>query len=107
VLYELGRQPRFARDWLIRYQDRVMMGKDIWAPEEYPVYFRVFETADEYFDYYRKRHAFWKMYGLDLPDPVLRKIYYGNALKAILRIDRSLFAAGSKLRLPDGDAAPP
>ncbi|MEP7132367.1 MAG: amidohydrolase family protein, partial [Acidobacteriota bacterium] len=65
VLAELGRQPRFAREWFIRYQDRVMMGKDTWAPDEYPVYFRVLETADEYFDYYRKRHAFWKMYGLD------------------------------------------
>lgn len=94
VLYELGRQPRFARDWLIRYQDRVMMGKDIWAPEEYPVYFRVFETADEYFDYYRKRHAFWKMYGLDLPDEVLRKIYYKNALEVIPGIDPALFPAG-------------
>ena len=36
VLYELGRQPRFAREWLIRYQDRVMFGKDTWAPSEYP-----------------------------------------------------------------------
>jgi uncharacterized protein len=91
VLYELGRQPRFARDWMIKYQDRVMMGKDIWEPTEYWVYFRVFETNDEYFDYYRKRHAFWKMYGLDLPDEVLRKVYYKNALKIIPGIDRSLF----------------
>lgn len=91
VLYELGRQPRFARDWMIKYQDRVMMGKDIWEPKEYWVYFRVFETNDEYFDYYRKRHAFWKMYGLDLPDEVLRKVYYKNALKIVPGIDRSLF----------------
>ena len=91
VLAELGRQPRFAREWLIRYQDRVMFGKDTWAPEEYPVYFRVLETADEYFDYYRKRHAFWKMYGLDLPDDVLKKIYYGNALRVIPGIDASMF----------------
>jgi uncharacterized protein len=91
VLAELGRQPRAARQFLIRYQDRVMFGKDSWAPEEYPVYFRVFETADEYFDYYRKRHAFWKMYGLDLPDEVLRKVYYGNALRMIPGIDRSAF----------------
>jgi uncharacterized protein len=81
VLHELGRQPRAARAFLIRYQDRVLMGKDIWNPEEYATYFRVLETEDEYFDYYRKRHAFWKMYGLGLPDPVLKKIYYENALK--------------------------
>lgn len=91
VLAELGRQPRFARQWLIKYQDRVMFGKDIWAPEEYHVYFRVLETADEYFDYYRKRHAFWNMYGLDLPDEVLKKIYYKNALKVIPGLDMSLF----------------
>lgn len=91
VLAELGRQPRFARQWLIKYQDRVCFGKDSWNPEEYYVYFRVLETADEYFDYYRKRHAFWKMYGLDLPDEVLKKLYYKNALKIIPNIDPAPF----------------
>ncbi len=91
VLAELGRQPRFARAWLIRYQDRVLFGKDSWRPEEYPVYFRVLETADDYFDYYRRRHAFWKIYGLDLPDEVLQKIYFRNALRILPGIDRSLF----------------
>lgn len=91
VLHELGRQPRAARAFLIRYQDRVLMGKDIWNADEYATYFRVLETEDEYFDYYRKRHAFWKMYGLGLPDDVLRKIYYRNALKLIPAIDRSAF----------------
>ncbi|HET7451187.1 MAG TPA: amidohydrolase family protein [Thermoanaerobaculia bacterium] len=91
VLAELGRQPRFARQWFIRYQDRVMFGKDIWEPSEYLVYFRVLETDDEYFDYYRKRHAFWKMYGMNLPDEVLRKLYYANALKVIPGIDPSPF----------------
>lgn len=91
VLAELGRQPRFARKFFIKYQDRLMFGKDTWQPEEYHVYFRVLETADEYFDYYRKRHAFWKMYGLNLPDEVLKKLYYKNALKVVPGIDRSLF----------------
>ncbi|NNG17669.1 MAG: amidohydrolase family protein [Gemmatimonadales bacterium] len=91
VLAELGRQPKFARQWFIRYQDRVLFGKDAWAPDEYPVYFRTLETADEYFDYYRKRHAFWKLYGLDLPDVVLKKLYYQNALRIIPGIDRTLF----------------
>jgi hypothetical protein len=91
VLAELGRQPRFAREWFIKYQDRIMFGKDSWNPEEYYVYFRVLETADEYFDYYRKRHAFWKMYGMNLPDEVLKKIYYKNALRIIPGIDKSLF----------------
>lgn len=91
VLAELGRQPRFARDWFVRYQDRVLFGKDTWAAEEYPVYFRVLETSDEYFDYYRKRHAFWKMYGLALPDDVLKKLYYKNALRLIPGLDRTGF----------------
>lgn len=91
VLAELGRQPRFAREWLTRYQDRVMFGKDSYAPEEYPYYFRVLETADDYFPYYRRRHAFWKLYGLDLPDEVLRKLYYGNALRIIPGLDRARF----------------
>jgi predicted TIM-barrel fold metal-dependent hydrolase len=91
VLAELGRQPQFAREFMIRYQDRVMMGKDTYKKEEYYTYFRVLETDDEYFDYYRKRHAHWKMYGLALPDSVLRKVYFENALKVIPGIDKSLF----------------
>ncbi len=91
VLAEIGRQPRHAREWFLKYQDRVMFGKDSWAPEEYLVYFRVLETHDEYFDYYRKRHAFWKMYGLGLPDDVLKKLYYKNALRVIPGIEASGF----------------
>ncbi len=91
VLAELGRQPRFARAWMIQYQDRVMFGKDTYKKEEYHTYFRVLETADEYFDYYRKRHAHWKMYGLDLPDSVLRKVYYKNALGVIPGLHTDLF----------------
>ena len=91
VLAELGRQPRAGRAFFEKYQDRVMFGKDSWAADEYLVYFRVLETDDEYFDYYRKRHAFWKMYGLALPDEVLKKIYYKNALKVIPGIDPKAF----------------
>jgi predicted TIM-barrel fold metal-dependent hydrolase len=92
VLAELGRQPRYARVWCIRYQDRVVFGKDTWIPSEYYTYFRVLETADDYFPYYRRRHAFWAMYGLDLPDEVLKKLYYKNALRIIPGLDSSGFA---------------
>jgi hypothetical protein len=71
-----------------------MFGKDSWAPAEYPPYFRVLETRDDYFKYYRRRHAFWKLYGLDLPDEVLRKLYYENALRVVPKLDRSRFPAG-------------
>jgi predicted TIM-barrel fold metal-dependent hydrolase len=91
VLYELGRQPRAAHEFLVKYQDRVLFGKDSFAPDEYPYFWRTFETADEYFDYYRDYHAFWKLYGLALPDAVLRKLYYQNALKLIPGLPRTGF----------------
>jgi uncharacterized protein len=81
VLYDIGRQPRAARDFFIRYQDRILFGKDSFQPGEYPYFWRVFETQDDYFDYYRPYHAFWKLYGIDLPDDVLKKLYFGNALR--------------------------
>ena len=81
VLYDIGRQPHAAHDFFVKYQDRIMFGKDSFQPEEYPYYWRVFETRDEYFDYYRHYHAFWKLYGINLPDAVLRKVYYQNAMK--------------------------
>jgi len=81
VLYDIGRQPRVARAFFVKYQDRILFGKDSFQPQEYPYYWRVFETRDDYFDYYRDYHAFWKLYGIDLPDEVLKKVYYQNALR--------------------------
>ena len=91
VIAELGRQPKTARQFFIDYQDRIMFGKDSYNKEEFYTYFRVLESDDEYFSYFRKRHAFWKMYGLNLPDNVLKKVYYENALKLFPSIDKSLF----------------
>src|SRR6202162_2499101 len=81
VLYDIGRQPRASHDFFVTVQDRILFGKDSYQPEEYPYYWRVFETLDDYFDYYRGYHAFWKLYGIDLPDAVLKKVYFANALK--------------------------
>jgi predicted TIM-barrel fold metal-dependent hydrolase len=83
ILYDLGRQPRSAHDFFLKYQDRILFGKDSFQPDEYPYYWRTFETADEYFDYYRDYHAFWKLYGMNLPDEVLKKLYYANALEVV------------------------
>ncbi len=63
IIAELGRQPKFAKKFFEKYQDRILFGKDSWKPEEFPTYFRVLETADEYFPYHKKYHAFWAMYG--------------------------------------------
>jgi len=81
ILYDLARQPRTANAFFVKYQDRILFGKDTYAPSEFPYYWRVLETNDEYFDYYRDYHAFWKLYGMGLPDGVLRKVYYQNALR--------------------------
>ncbi|MHA4809355.1 amidohydrolase family protein [Flavitalea flava] len=91
IIAELGRQPRQARDFFIKYQDRILFGKDSWVPSEYNTYFRVLETADEYFPYHKKYHAFWRMYGLALPDEVLKKVYYKNALRILPGMDKVAF----------------
>src|SRR5499426_2681781 len=95
VLAELGRQPYSAHDFLVKYQDRVLMGKDIYDVNEYKWYFRALETRDEYFEYYRKRHAFWRIYGFQVPDEVLKKIYYGNAMKLVPGLEQQWNAAGN------------
>ena len=92
VIAELGRQPKNAHNFFVKYQDRILFGKDSWKPEEFPTYFRVLETDDEYFPYYKKYHAFWAMYGLDLPDDVLKKVYYKNAMKLLPGLDKALFS---------------
>lgn len=91
VIAELGRQPRMAKQFFESHQDRILFGKDSWVPSEYVTYFRVLETADEYFPYHKKYHAFWRMYGMGLSDEVLKKVYYKNALKIIPGIDSSWF----------------
>ncbi len=79
---ELGRQPYTARKFFLKYQDRIMFGTDT-APdrEAYRMYYRFLETDDEYFDCASGHHrqGFWMIYGLFLPDDVLKKIYHENA----------------------------
>jgi predicted TIM-barrel fold metal-dependent hydrolase len=78
---ELGRQPRRAREFFLKYQDRIMFGTDNGMDEEmYRNHFRWLETADEYFDYWGyPGQGRWKIYGMELPDTVLEKIYHLNA----------------------------
>jgi uncharacterized protein len=80
---ELGRQPRRARKFFLDYQDRIMFGTDS-EPEEqmYANYFRWLETADEYFPYWGyPGQGRWNIYGMELPDGVLEKVYHKNAEK--------------------------
>ena len=91
IIAELGRQPIAANKFFAKYQDRILFGKDSWEPDEYTTYFRVLETKDEYFPYHKKYHAFWSMYGMGLPDEILKKIYYKNALRLLPSLDKTLF----------------
>lgn len=85
---ELGRQPYTAREFFIRYADRILFGTDLVPEEEmYQLHFRFLETSDEYFDYpsHASRQGRWKIYGIDLPDDVLSKVYRENAMRFIIR----------------------
>ncbi|MBZ5542541.1 MAG: amidohydrolase [Acidobacteriia bacterium] len=92
---ELGRQPRTARKFFDKYQDRILFGTDavpppqglatpqqVFCDELYEIYFRFLETEDEYFDYAPAPippQGRWRIYGVGLPDSILQKVYYANA----------------------------
>jgi len=78
--YELGRQPRAARQFLVRYRDRVMFGTDMGMEQRmYEGWWRLLETADEYLP----GRIWWPYYGLELPDNMLKSLYRENALKLL------------------------
>lgn len=108
---ELGRQPRAARQFLIRYADRLMFGTDgPWPEQRLRIYWRFFETLDESFDYSEKvppPQGFWKIYGIDLPNDVLKKLYHKNAAKLIPgiseRVEKFRTTTNSRLRRNTSD----
>jgi predicted TIM-barrel fold metal-dependent hydrolase len=104
TLQDLGRAPRLWREFIIKYQDRVLFGTDgggssdpdtFWNP-----HFRFFETLDEYFEHPAQirtpggspGHGRWNISGIQLPDAVLRKVYYQNALKFLPSLKPSIDA---------------
>jgi predicted TIM-barrel fold metal-dependent hydrolase len=90
---ELGRQPRMSRKFFEKYQDRIIFGTDavpngtdtpqqIFGDQLYEIYYRFLETADEYFDYAPAPippQGRWRIYGIQLPDSILKKVYFENA----------------------------
>jgi predicted TIM-barrel fold metal-dependent hydrolase len=85
---EMGRQPYSARNFFLKHADRILFGTDlIPGIEMYRLHFRFLETADEYFEYpsHASRQGRWNIYGLHLPDEILRKIYRENALRLLNR----------------------
>ncbi len=98
-LGELGRQPRTSRQFFEKYQDRILFGTDavpppdgdnypqqVLRPEMFQCYFRFLETEDEYFDYSPAAtppQGRWKIYGIGLPDEILKKVYHNNAARIL------------------------
>ena len=85
---ELGRQPRAVREVVASHPDRVLFGIDEFPPERenYAIYFRFLETADEHFPHSTEEVPLmgrWAISGLDLPDDVLMTVYAENALRLI------------------------
>ena len=92
---ELGRQPRSSRRFFEKFQDRILFGTDATpngkevpqqdlTPEMFRCYFRFLETEDEYFDYSPARvppQGRWRIYGVGLPDTILKKVYRDNAIR--------------------------
>jgi predicted TIM-barrel fold metal-dependent hydrolase len=99
---ELGRQPRTAAKFFDKHQDRILFGTDavpppagdrtpqqVYKDELYEIYYRFLETEDEYFDYAPAPvppQGRWRIYGLGLPDTILKKVYHDNAAR-LLRLD--------------------
>jgi predicted TIM-barrel fold metal-dependent hydrolase len=94
---ELGRQPRTARRFFDKYQDRILFGTDatphgdefpqqVFGETLYEIYYRFLETDDEYFDYAPAKippQGRWKIYGIELPPAILKKIYFENAARLL------------------------
>jgi len=94
---ELGRQPRMSRKFFDKYQDRIIFGTDavpngtdtpqqIFIDQLYEIYYRFLETEDEYFDYAPAPvppQGRWRIYGIGLPDEILKKVYYQNAARLL------------------------
>jgi len=94
---ELGRQPRAARKFFEKYQDRILFGTDatphgeqfpqqVYNDQLYEIYFRFLETEDEYFDYAPAKvppQGRWRIYGIGLPDSILAKVYNANAARLL------------------------
>jgi Tat protein secretion system quality control protein TatD with DNase activity len=94
---ELGRQPRASRKFFDKYQDRILFGTDavpngvetpqqIFGDRLYEIYYRFLETEDEYFDYAPSSippQGRWRIYGIGLPETILRKLYSENAARLL------------------------
>lgn len=98
---ELGRQPYTARKFFVKHADRILFGTDgPWPEKRLSAYWRFLETEDEYFPYSEKEvppQGLWQIYGIHLPDDVLKKVYYENAIKLVPSLKTQWEAAAKSL----------
>lgn len=91
---ELGRQPYTARKFILKYADRIMFGTDgPRAVGRLLPHWRMLETRDEYFTYAEDQYppqGLWNIYGLGLPEDVLRKVYAENAARLLPAVAKRL-----------------
>lgn len=92
TIAELGRRPHTARRFFLRHADRILFGTDLGPhPEMSRIYYRFLETTDEYFNPDTAeipRQGRWYVYGLGLPEEVLKKVYLTNAVRILgLQLD--------------------
>jgi uncharacterized protein len=81
---EIAPIPHFASEFIKRYQDRLVYGTDMGLEASmYRATFRILETADEHFYEPHRFSYHWPLYGLNLPKPVLQKLYQKNAEKIL------------------------
>ena len=94
---ELGRQPYTSKKFFDKYQDRILFATDatphgdefpqqVFNDKLYEIYYRFLETDDEYFDYAPAKippQGRWRIYGIQLPDGILQKVYHHNAARLL------------------------
>jgi predicted TIM-barrel fold metal-dependent hydrolase len=94
---ELGRQPYTSKKFFDKYQDRILFATDatphgdefpqqVFNNKLYEIYYRFLETEDEYFDYAPAKippQGRWRIYGINLSDHILRKVYNENAARLL------------------------
>jgi predicted TIM-barrel fold metal-dependent hydrolase len=94
---ELGRQPVTSKKFFDKYQDRIVFATDatphgdefpqqVFNNQLYEIYYRFLETEDEYFDYAPAKippQGRWRIYGINLSDQILKKVYNENAARLL------------------------
>lgn len=83
---EIAPIPRYVHAFMEKYADRIVYGTDM-SPNKsmYLITIRILESADEHFYEHEQFSYHWPLYGLELSDATLKKIYNTNSVKILKR----------------------